>query len=221
MTRESDSGSRTPEGPDAFSPTTQLATFADDEARWNNFARVANASARNALVAPELRDGILVEDLDTHMIWQRVGSGWVLITQPGCALRKSASQNLSTTPTALAWDAEISDPAGMHDNSTNPSRVTAPQAGLYRVEAQLYNNNTSGAGTVLGRLNGTTDVPGSAMRRTAGSAEGTPLLTVFPVAMAAGDYLEIMVSHSTATGQIAGGTTSLSAVLTMTRIGAV
>lgn len=82
MTRESDSGTRTPEGPDAFSPTTQLATFADDESRWNTAIRVADATARNALASPELRDGILVVQLDTHELYMRNGSDWDLVYEP-------------------------------------------------------------------------------------------------------------------------------------------
>lgn len=45
----------------------------------------------------------------------------------------------------IPWDVELSDPANMHDNA-NPSRLTAPVAGVYLVTATLnWNQNSAGA----------------------------------------------------------------------------
>lgn len=79
---ETDSGTPVPQGTDAFSPTTQLKDAFDAEAQWNNFLRVADATARNALDSPELRDGILVEQLDNHALYQRVSGSWTPVLSP-------------------------------------------------------------------------------------------------------------------------------------------
>jgi len=145
-------------------------------------------------------------------------AGAYLPFELACSLRKSANYNLTTSAVALTWDVEISDPAGMHDNGSNTSRLVAVEAGLYEVCASLYNNNTSGLGNVEGRLNGTTAIPGSFDRRT-GDAGGLPLKSIFSIALAAGDYVEIMVQHASAAGAIEGGTTRSAAVVTMKRVG--
>ncbi|HEY4267084.1 MAG TPA: hypothetical protein VGM94_02720 [Galbitalea sp.] len=137
-----------------------------------------------------------------------------------CSLQLSASQNLTTSAAGVVWDVEASDPSGMHDNSTNKTRITFPVAGLYEVSVQLYNNNSSGTGTVYGRLNGTTDVPASSVRNIGQSGVGAPLKSVFTVAAAAADYVEIMVLHSAASGAIAGGAIALASSVTVKLIGA-
>ena len=70
------SGTPVPQGPDSFAPTTQLKTAFDEEARWNTVIRVANATARNALASPELRDGIIAVQLDDHSVWLRLTGSW-------------------------------------------------------------------------------------------------------------------------------------------------
>lgn len=165
--------------------------------------------------------GQLALDLATGAVRRRSGSMWVPVGGPHCALRKSANQNLGTSAAALSWDVEISDPYGMHDNVTNNSRIILNEPGLYEVTANAYNNNTSGMGTLYARLNGTTDIPGSLDRDTADSVAALPLRVTFPVVSTAPtDYIEIMVLHSTAAGNIAGGTTQGSATVTVKRIGA-
>jgi hypothetical protein len=80
--RESASGSRTPQGSDAFSPTAQLADFADDEAQWNNVIVKDDATARNAMSAPELRTGILVSQKSDESLWlctDAAGPDWVKV----------------------------------------------------------------------------------------------------------------------------------------------
>lgn len=158
--------------------------------------------------------------IDTDQISYYSGSAWVPFLKPlVCTLRMSANRNLSTSPTALLWDVEVSDGAGMHDNSANWSRIVAVEAGLYEVCASLYNTNTSGLGNVEARLNGTTAIPGSFDRRT-GDGGGLPLKSIFSVALAAGDYIEIMVQHATSTGAIEGLSSRSGAVVTMKRVGA-
>lgn len=163
--------------------------------------------------------GQLALNLASGVLYKRVGAAWVP-SQPSCSLRKSVNQNLGTSAAALSWDVEISDPAGMHDNVTNNSRIYLLEPGMYEITVNAYNNNTSGMGTIYGRLNGTTDIAGSLDRDTADATAALPLRTVFTqLGTASTDYIEIMVLHSTAAGNIAGGTTQGSAVVTVKRIG--
>lgn len=160
--------------------------------------------------------GLVLADLKEYVF---AGTSWVTTSEPpACALRLATIQTLTTSDVAVAWDAEIADASGMH-NSTNKSRITAVQAGLYEVSAQLYNSNTSGYGTVSGRLNGTTAIEASGYRQSAAGNEGTPLITVFPVVLAVGDYVEILVKHSTASGQLVASGLFASTV-TVKRVGA-
>lgn len=95
MTRESASGTRTPQGPDPFSPTAQLADMADDEAQWNNVIVVDDATDRNGLSTPELRDNIIAVQKDDDSVWlctSAAGPTWVMI----------ASVRASGTVTAAA-----------------------------------------------------------------------------------------------------------------------
>lgn len=163
--------------------------------------------------------GQLAVALDTKLTYRWNGTGWPPIDGPACALRKTAAQNLSTSAAAVIWDVETSDPAGMHDNVTNNTRILLPVPGLYEVTASVFNSNTSGLGTLYGRLNGTTDIASSLDRRT-GDGNSFPLRTVFPVTgTASTDYVEIMILHATSAGNISGGTSNGAAGVTVKWIG--
>lgn len=164
--------------------------------------RWANATARNAQTG--MVEGDRGYQINNGRTYQLVGSAW--IPDPlFCTVGKTSNQNLSTSATAIIWDSEDSDAGSMHNNSTNNTRITVPIAGTYEFAVSLYNSNTSGMGTVYARVNGTTDITGSLDRGTADSVASLPLRSVFPVVLSANDYVEIMVLHSTASGNIAGG----------------
>ncbi len=52
---------------------------------------------------------------------------------------------------SLAWDNEVFDPEGMHDNSTNNERFTVPTTGTYRIQGAIKYSNyaVTGSGYVL------------------------------------------------------------------------
>ncbi len=179
--------------------------------------RWANAAARTAQAG--MAAGDKGYQTDTLVEYLYSGSAWVA-NPVTCALLKSTDQALTTSAAALSWNVEISDNSGMHDNSTNNTRITFPLPGLYEVSLQVYNSNASGTGTIYGRLNGTTDVAASQTRRDCTAAAGGPLLSTFPVTAVAGDYLELMALHSTATGSIVGGATRGSSVVSVKRVAA-
>lgn len=167
--------------------------------------RWADATARNSQTG--MVEGDRGYQANNGRTYQRIGSAW--IPDPlFCTVSKTSNQNLSTSATAIIWDSEDSDAGSMHNNSTNNTRITAPISGTYEFAVSLYNSNTSGMGTVYARKNGTTDITGSLDRGTADSVAALPLRSVFPVVLSAGDYVEIMVLHSVASGNIAGGSSA-------------
>lgn len=85
MTYESDSGTPSPEGTDAFAPTAQLKDLVDAESQWNYVIGKADATARNAMSAPELRDNILVSQESDDSLWlctDASGPTWVRVYAP-------------------------------------------------------------------------------------------------------------------------------------------
>ena len=164
--------------------------------------------------------GRLIATSDSGITYRWSGSAWVEAGEPFCVLRKSADQNLTVAAAALTWDVQIKNDSAMHSTSVNNTRMIAPIAGTYQVDVNIYNGNASGVGLVFGRLNSATAVTGSTDRATGAAGVGIPFKYGFTVVMAVDDYVEIMVSHATAVGNIAGGTGDLAAVVTMRRIGA-
>jgi hypothetical protein len=61
----------------------------------------------------------------------------------------------NNTHTTLNWSNEFYDTDGYHDNSTNPSRLTAPATGTYLYGVQIqWSANASGERRVVIRVNG-------------------------------------------------------------------
>lgn len=171
----------------------------------------ANATARDAAIttpAAGMRSYLTGVGRD----YRYSGSSWACVTPISCVLQKSANQSMGSAA-ALTWDVEVSDPAGMHDNSSNTSRISAVEAGLYLVAVTGFFSNTS-LGSLYGRKNGSADVTGS-LNRAAGN---NSVQSVFSVLLAAGDYVEIMGVLGTA-GTITGGSSLGQATVTVTKVG--
>ena len=118
----------------------------------------------------------------------------------GCALSKSAAQNVTTaTNTAVTFDTEQFDTNTFHDNSTNTSRITIPSGynGKYLFTAKLTSEalTASGAyrslsfkknGSVIAyfqNFSNTSGIPGS---NVAWETSGTQILN-----LVATDYIEM------------------------------
>jgi len=212
-----------PDAGDGYALVTDLAAMQDSvQTALNTKVRTstdylwANAAARTAQTG--MVAGQKGYQTDTGITYRRDTSIWV-VDPLYCVLNKSASQNLTTTPTALIWDVEASDLGGMHDNATNNTRITAPVAGVYQASGSVYNGNTSGLGVASLRVNGTTPVIGSRDRGNGASGAALTLKWNASVALSAGDYLELLVSHATTVGQIVGGTNEDGATITVRRLG--
>ena len=117
----------------------------------------------------------------------------------------------NTTVTAITFGAESYDTDTLHDTSSNTSRITVPSAlaGKWRFtfHTGIYSgNNGTGIRAVWLRKNGTTDVIGSEIRL-------NPVLNLqvagigsADVAMAASDYMEVVIYQSSG-GTLAFGDT--------------
>lgn len=122
--------------------------------------------------------------------WQPLG-----INRPTARLgRTSTNQSIPhNTATALAWNSESEDTHNAHDNLTNPSRYTAPVAGLYLVTATVtWNGNSTGTRQIGVRVNGTTTYSGERI-----GVDGASITFVQSISrmvrLAVGGYVEAVV----------------------------
>lgn len=125
---------------------------------------------------------------DTNYSWAQVE---LLMNNAKCCLAKrSTTLSIGTSLAAVDWNAEEYDDASFHDNSTNPSRMTIPSGttGLFRVTANLEVDASGGELQMELRINGSRvnytcprfDVAGNYLN-----------LISPPIALSAGDYVEI------------------------------
>ena len=122
-------------------------------------------------------------------------------TVPAASVFASGSQTITTaTTTPIAFNSEHFDNASIHDNTTNNTRLTAPIAGLYEVNAHVVWSNTETTGnrqiTIAKNGNASTIY---ALDRVAGTNGGGSAATNQASALvdlAAGDYIEINARHT-------------------------
>jgi hypothetical protein len=151
------------------------------------------------------------------------------VAPPRVKVRRSGSLSVATaaltTFVAVPWDTEEYDTAAMHDAASNTSRLIAPVAGTYQVEAMLpfvaaasgvrrailCKNSAGAAGNVL-------DVDS----RAGDAGTYTPLRLSTTLELAANDYVEAFVTqNSGGTVNVQGGaynTTNPTAFMTMRRV---
>ena len=117
---------------------------------------------------------------------------------PHVRVTHSTTQSIAhNTQTALAFDTETYDVGGLHDNSTNNSRLTATVAGLYVISGSV-NFALSAGGTrrmAAIRFNGTLNVGHNTSPVTA--SNWTPTTASAHYRLAVGDYVELMADQDT------------------------
>lgn len=118
----------------------------------------------------------------------------------GCRLTHSAAQSLTTgTSVTLTWDTEEADDDGLHDG-TNPTRITAPLDGTYRIVAQVpFDANATGWRLLSLRKNGTA-LREAVVQAVATAGVRTTVILAAEVGASAGDYFELVAA------QASGGT---------------
>lgn len=191
-------------------PTGALAAVDEDAGiyQWDGSAwGVWRATSPQALAG--LTDVDLTGVVDGDTLTFDIASGlWVAdapsgggaATFHGCAVESAVNQSIpSTTWTVVTFPAEVFDTDGMHDNSTNPTRITIP-AGLAGKWSFTATTKLAGGGgnlrAVAWKKNGADLDPRY------GSNYGVPSPTDFTVRtvsvdldLAAGDYIEHRIRH--------------------------
>lgn len=123
----------------------------------------------------------------------------LLKNSPVCRVGKSAAQTTSSsanTDTGVIWDLETYDPQTIHDNVTNPTRVTIPAgwSGYYSLKTSM--RFVSSANYVLKfAVNGTAllDTTSGAQ---AVSGVGAYMTLATDYFLNAGDYVEVFMQSS-------------------------
>lgn len=142
-------------------------------------------------------DQVIMNSTDKRL-YRYTGSAWSSMTSgPLCSVTNHAGQTIANnvpTYTTVAWDAELLDTDGMHDNVTNNDRLTIVKAGVYMVEAKAdFVGNVTGQRALRITLNGNT-VAGSTVVANNAASQGT----AFPgpvhfLQLAVGDILRMQV----------------------------
>lgn len=120
-----------------------------------------------------------------------------LIDPPACSVFHSDDLTAvaNATEVALPADSENFDNDGMHDPVTNNSRITVQTAGRYLFLANVtFDINSSGYRRLTFRINGTTSH--RAMQIAPSPSLETRITATRAFALAAGDYVEVIVAQS-------------------------
>ena len=131
---------------------------------------------------------------------------------------RSASFSISGpgTLTTIPLDAEEYDTHSQHDNTTNSSRLTCKNAGLYVVTGVITFNATSlSAWNMVIRKNNTTDL---IVESTTASSGGVYVTATVIVPLAVGDYIEMRGWHGLSTNVSLVVTNNYNVQLSMARI---
>jgi hypothetical protein len=148
-------------------------------------------------------------DLITAALWNaqvRDIERWLLGTGTPAypyvnAWRSAALTPVTATSTLVPFDAELTDTDGMHDLVTNPSRVIAVTAGLYRViYGYAFAGNTTGRRLCV-ISKGAAGTPGGGTQLTQMNMASSPSGTfaaqgAFDYRFTAAEYLEMFVEQT-------------------------
>lgn len=115
---------------------------------------------------------------------------------PACRLTKSADQSGIIAGDELSWDQEDFDTDTLHDNSTNNSRITTSQSGVWLVGCAINTQNTTISPIYAILLNGTTNITASErVLQTSSSSKYYNFSTIWNAT--AGDYFEVSCINGT------------------------
>jgi hypothetical protein len=116
---------------------------------------------------------------------------------PALRVTGAATSVANATETALAMNAEVgTDPWGMWEGVTNPTRITVPLDGWYTFTGWVsFAANATGIRGVKVRQGGSTSL---AVHRVSTASAGTTELTVVsgPVSLSATNYVELTVEQT-------------------------
>lgn len=118
-----------------------------------------------------------------------------------CVVTRTTTQTINNdTATTVQWDSEVSDVGNWHDNSTNNTRITVPDAGVYTLAGQAVWSGMVGEYTYVEFFkNGSAFTPlirsGLSVSLYDGGFANYVQAQSHPVILAANDYIEMRVYH--------------------------
>lgn len=122
-----------------------------------------------------------------------------------CMVKKAADQTGAnyTVATSVAWDSEVYDDNGWHDNATNNSRLTVP-AGVTRVRVgasvRMANVAAGSLTTLTLTKNGSSSFDGAiSLEQNADSTAPRLAISSGPISATATDYFEVQLTVGTDT----------------------
>lgn len=220
-----------------FTPTTfQDHSGPGVDATWLNAVEAAladavahhkfgTAAARPAAAAAN--KGWLYFATDTHEVSISDGNAWTIVLTastsvavvPAVRAYSTTDNFVATpagTPTAVPFNKNLYDTAGIHSETANTTRFIAPAAGIYAINALTW-FGAGGTNEVQVKLNGLTvehDV----------SLSGQLIPVATTMLLAANDYVELVAVAAAASslrgGSVAGQGVSGRTHFEMTRLGA-
>lgn len=166
------------------------------------FDALIGESVANAAALPTTNNfvGRTISTQDTqdyYLCTDATGTGtWKLVIRarhPWCKLGLTAAQNGGNGAYAkVTWDREVSDTFGMHDPAVNPTRITVPLAGRYRVTVRTA--SAVSTATFFGQImavNGTNQ-PESEITQTPTVNSSGNLIGTATLILNANDYVEVL-----------------------------
>lgn len=133
-----------------------------------------------------------------------------LLAPPRCFAYKGSDGSLGNNVWSggISLGVEAYDSSNMHDNTTNNSRVAAPETGLYEAKASIeFEFHATGSRRLQVRKNAAGDQTLGTLLRyktvnaVAGAGNNTSIDATFEIQLTAGDYLE-MFAHQTSGGPL-------------------
>jgi len=122
------------------------------------------------------------------------GGTGVTVLDISCKVTKSANQTISNnTDTDITWNQEDYDTDGMHDNSTNNSRITIQTAGKYHFTVQSIWDSGNEAGTRRIKIKKNGTVVGQDQRTAIANAQAS---LIFIDDSAVNDFFEVSAQHT-------------------------
>lgn len=175
---------------DYSSNATQMQSVADP-------GEVGTESLATSLAGELERLRFMIKEITGEAQWYATANTTLKKLGALALITRGAALNIpDTTWTAMTWDTHTHDDEGWWTSGA-PTRFTAPYASLVQVTWQIcWAANTAGVRNIYTFFNGSEPVAPAASLHPAPSAGGLIQSATGYFVMAAGDYLECMLSQS-------------------------
>lgn len=173
--------------------------------------RWADTTARSATTGMQSGDRGYQTDINRNFVY--TGSMWIAPTARA-VLRRTTSQSVSSGGNnAIQFTTQdYLDPGYQHSTSVNNTRITVDNTGIYQLAAAVtWPSNTTGTRRFGYAINGGTRI--DMFFNAPPAAAVYPQSAVAPaIALAAGDYIEVVTLHTAGTNLSITGEASLTRI---------